>query len=107
MICDFAQYYHVLNWRELPLKLAAALAFGLPEDSRTVRKKHNMPTTMQVMLEAMSSDYLAYILYAMGGLKERPKSIVESMVEASTESSHLTFATGAEFDEAYRRLGGG
>ena len=34
LICDFAQYYHVLDWRSLPVRLAATLAAGLPPDSR-------------------------------------------------------------------------
>ena len=38
LICDFAQYYHVLDWHALPLRLAATLAAGLPETSRSLRK---------------------------------------------------------------------
>ena len=38
LICDFAEYYNVLDWRALPLPLAAVLAAGLPEGSRSVRR---------------------------------------------------------------------
>ena len=38
LVCDMAETYHVLDWRALPLRLAATLAAGLPETSRSLRK---------------------------------------------------------------------
>lgn len=37
LICDFAETYHVLDWRALPVKLAATLACGLRGNSRSVQ----------------------------------------------------------------------
>lgn len=34
LICDLAETYHVLDYRALPLKTAAALASGLRADAR-------------------------------------------------------------------------
>ena len=35
--CDFAQTYHILDYRRLPLRTAAVFAWGLGEDSRVKR----------------------------------------------------------------------
>ena len=35
LVCDMAETYHVLDWRALGLPLAATLAGGLRETSRT------------------------------------------------------------------------
>ena len=34
LICDFAEVYHIYDYRSLPVKLAATYAVGLREDSR-------------------------------------------------------------------------
>jgi len=34
LVCDLAETYHVLDYRMLPLKTAAALASGLRSDAR-------------------------------------------------------------------------
>ncbi len=38
VICDLAQFYHVLNYKELSPDVVAALLVGLPKESRIVRK---------------------------------------------------------------------
>ena len=55
LICDFAETYHVLNWRELPARLAATLAAGLDADSRIVRKLSGVPgKTADLLLAAIA-----------------------------------------------------
>lgn len=38
LICDFAETYHVFDWRSLPTRLAATLAGGLRDTSRSKMK---------------------------------------------------------------------
>ena len=35
LICDFAETYHIFDYRSLPVKLAATLSAGLRDDSRS------------------------------------------------------------------------
>ena len=85
LICDFAETYHVLNWRELPLKLAATLAFGLPQSSRSKMRLNGLSTPMETLLLAKITDLLATWVWwnSEDGAKKRnaPKSIVEFLTE--------------------------
>ena len=38
LICDFAETYHIYDYRSLPASMAATLAVGLRDDSRIKRK---------------------------------------------------------------------
>lgn len=62
LICDFAQYYHVLDWRTLPLHLVATLAAGLPESSRCMLKLSGQIVPLETLLQAETVDAL-HLLY--------------------------------------------
>lgn len=84
LICDFAERYHVLDWRALPVYTAAALAAGLEADSRIMRKISGAPADVQTMLLAMIADALHVLAWqntkdAASG-KNRPKSIVQAIL---------------------------
>ena len=51
IICDFLQYYHVLDYRSLPLQQAAILAFGLPPESRTMTSITGMKYSHSELLQ--------------------------------------------------------
>lgn len=106
MICDFAQYYHVLNWRGLPLRLAATLAFGLPEDSRVKRRGSAFLAGTDTVLLAKIVDLLTF--WVWGHTKDgqqgfnRPPSVLDRFMV--TEDRPMVFVTGEEFDAYYQQL---
>ena len=119
LICDFAEYYHVLDWRGLPLTTAAALAAGLREDSRSMMALSKSKVSSDTLLRALMVDRLSLLVWAktkdaQKG-KNRPKSIIDSILRATEEPAKqkpkLTqgFATGADFEAARARIlqGGG
>ena len=56
LVCDMAETYHVLDWRALGLPLAATLAGGLRETSRTCMALNHAPiTTDTLLLGAMAA----------------------------------------------------
>lgn len=63
LICDFAETYHVLEWRELPLKTAAALACGLRPDSRIIQKLTGERVNMHTALIAAVLDRLKILVW--------------------------------------------
>lgn len=38
LVCDFAEYYHIYDWRSIPARTAATLAAGLRDTSRSMLK---------------------------------------------------------------------
>lgn len=110
LICDFAEYYHVLDWHGLPLQTAAALASGLREDSRSMMRLTKSKVSSDTMLKALMVDRLGLLVWAKSKdaqkNKNRPPSILDIMLRSDEPADKKTkaFATSAEFEAARARL---
>jgi hypothetical protein len=104
LTCDFAEIYHVIEWRALPVRTAAVLAFGLSEDSRIKRKLSKMAITIGTMLQATTADCLRLILWqnSVDGSKgiNKPSSILEQLTgdNKPKEQDFVTFDSPEEFE---------
>lgn len=101
LICDFAEYYHIYDYRALPAGYAATLACGLSSDSRIKRKLSGMDYSTTTLLMAAAIDRLSLLWWsktkdgAKG--KNRPKSLFESLQRTQpTKSNIRTFKNGEE-----------
>lgn len=109
LICDMAETYGVLDWRALPLKIAAALAAGLREDSRIKLKLSGMPADRMTLLAAVIADRLTFLAWAKtkDGAKGRnkPASILAKLMNAGKEpkQEYNVYRTPEEFEEAWRK----
>ena len=89
LTCDFAEVYHVLSWRALPARTAAALAMGLGPDSRIMRKLSGVPIAIDTLLLATIADALHVLVWqrtkdgASG--RNRPVLIAEKLLETPAE----------------------
>lgn len=88
LICDFAQTYHILDYKELRPKLAAILACGLPNDSRIKMKLRKEKYSADTLLLAAITDRLTLMLWqrSADGAKgiNRPEGILEKLTEKET-----------------------
>lgn len=101
--CDFAEFYHVLNFEALPLRKVATLSFGLPQNSRTMRKAAGAKLTTEETLLAAAVDRLSILTWqntedARHG-RNRPKSILSELNKKDEEKA-VTFSTAEEFEAA-------
>ena len=117
LICDMAEYYHVLEWRELPLKTAAALAAGLRDDSRSMMGLSKSKVSSDTLLKALMVDRLGLLVWAktkdaQKG-RNKPKSIIDSILrsdeqqtekKAKVKSNTAAFKSGADFEAARARI---
>ncbi len=112
LICDFAEYYHVLEWRGLPLTLAATLAFGLPEGSRSKRRLSGSKIPLETRLLARITDYLAVLLWRQtkdGQEGNNPPRSLEAILdgtEARETQKPSVYRSGEEFMRAYHQFTG-
>ena len=95
LICDFAETYNVLNYKALPLNLAATLAVGLRADSRIMLKMSHQKIDYNVILRAAILDRLSFLAWsktkeAETG-KNRPESIVSKLMEEPKENDVVAF----------------
>lgn len=110
LICDMAETYHVLNWRELPLKTAAILASGLHQDSRCFRKINGQKLRSDEYTQISILDELRLIRWlqtsdAAKG-KNRPESILNNLLEPR-KSKATGYRTPEEFEATRRKIIGG
>ena len=88
LICDFAEAYHVYDWRQLPVKTAATLAMGLRPTSRIMQKLSGAPAPPDTLLLAMAVDVLRVLAWqrTKDGAHGRnfPKSVLQALLGADS-----------------------
>ena len=106
LICDFAQYYHVLSWRALPLSLSATLAAGLPPESRCMQKLSGLNCSPELLFMARISDDLHRWLWwhskeGQDGTNQ-PVSLLDQLFGRKKERMCRGFESGEAFMAALR-----
>lgn len=105
LVCDFAETYHILDYRALSPNLAGVLACGLRGDSRIKMKMVGQTVKTDTMLRASILDRLSILVWhntedGQNGINP-PKSVLSDLLGQKTETDNLSFDSGADFD-AYR-----
>lgn len=107
-ICDLAETYGVLNYKELPVETLAALSVGLRDTSRIKMKLAGEKIASDIMLLAAAVDRLTFIAWTKTKAAEkgtnRPKSILSAMQEGGSGSNVVAFDTAEEFEAARSRI---
>jgi hypothetical protein len=112
LICDFAETYHIYDFRALPVSYAATLACGLGEKSRIFKKMTGNKLDVSDMLLAAAVDRLSLLWWAKtrDGQKNtnKPKSMVELLQNAdkNSESEIVGFNSGEDFKKTWEKLSG-
>ena len=111
LICDLAETYHILNYRELPVKLLGTLVAGLPEHSRTKLKLNNVSMSQNDIMLISILDRLNILVWqkTKDGQKgkNKPKLILGEILKPSKKEDIETFTDGDSFDRRRKELIGG
>jgi hypothetical protein len=113
LICDFAETYHIFDYKRLPLPTAAVFACGLKEDSRVVRVMSDQFVSADTLLLARITDATNMLVWlnsqdAQSG-KNRPNSIADALLGNVKPDSknEISFDSGEEFEHTWQALTGG
>ena len=110
LICDFAETYHIYDYKALPVSYAAALACGLGPDSRIKMAISGTKIPTDVALQAGIIDRLSLMLWMQteDGAKgrNRPKSLLDELTREKQENQVTAFASGDEFVRMWAMLAG-
>lgn len=105
--CDFAETYHILDYKALPARKAALFASGLRDDSRIKRKISNQKYSSETILIAAAVDRLSLLLWANSedGMKNqnRPKLITPQLTGKETPEVE-EFESAEDFKEKRRKI---
>ena len=85
LICDFAETYHVFDYKSMPPRLAAILAVGLPDDSRIKRGMIGQKQPLQTLLLARIVDALNILIWFQTEDGQKGRNRPESMYQLLTE----------------------
>lgn len=101
----------MLDWRALPLRLAATLAAGLPMESRSIRKAAGRTVAFdETELLAYAADRLTQVVWWLNSDTSKPPSLVadlNGLTDGGSDSNVLSFDSPEEFDAALAALKGG
>lgn len=105
MICDLAETYHVLNYKELNIDLLATLVAGLKPDSRVMQHLAGSRVNYIDSLLALIFDALQTIAFNQGHRKgaKRPESLYKKLTEPPEEKDELMTFDSPEDFEAWRK----
>ena len=107
LICDFAETYHIYDYRSLPARKAAIFAVGLRENSRIKLRITGQREIRAEVLLALLVDRLGSLLFASSDSEGRQASVVEYLLGGETEHAAGTpesFDTSEDFEEARKRI---
>lgn len=106
MICDLAETYHILNYRELPPLLVATFVLGLRGDSRVKMRISESKLSVEQILLAMIVDNLnfqswTYTKDARKGKTYKEKSVLKTLNGEYEEKKDdlISFETAEEFEQ--------
>lgn len=107
LICDFAEIYHIYDYRSLPARRAAIFAAGIRETSRIRMKLSGEQTSRDLFMQAVIADRLGMICYALSEKSaEKPVSLVNLLLgKVEMEDMRkdvVTFDTPEEFENAWK-----
>lgn len=109
LICDFAETYHIYDYRQLQPTRAAVFSCGLRENSRIKMKMTDQVVPLEVTLLAGIADRLSVLVWSntKDGQKgkNRPKFILDSLSKKTpVEKNEIVFNSSEDFEETRRRL---
>ena len=109
LVCDFAEVYHVFDYRALPLKTAAALACGLRDNSRIRMKLSGQTVETSTVLLAGILDRLTMLAWMQtkDGRKGRnqPISVLARLTGKEKQKDEMEeFQTGEDFNQAWEKI---
>lgn len=107
LICDFAETYHVYDWRALPIRTAATLARGLRDDSRIKMLISGTRYKTETMLLAGIADRLSILAWqrTKDGQKgrNRPRMLIDEMTKKK-QRENISYSTPEEYLAAREKI---
>lgn len=100
----------MLYWRHLPLHLAATLASGLPDDSRSKRGLTGQTSSLSLQMQAAATDSLLRLEWRLAGCPggRPPQAILAALTGTAEDTGGVQgFDSPEEFEAACAALKGG
>lgn len=108
IICDLAEYYHILNMDEIPTETLATLVIGLRDDSRTMLKLTDRKVSIDRLINAIACDNLSLILWSKTKdgqhNRNRPKRLIDVLLDTEAKDKFMSFEDADDFQKAWEKI---
>ena len=111
LICDFAETYHIYDYRSLPVELVATYAVGLRDDSRIKIKMSGMKISFDKYLIAGLFDKVNWLCWTKTKdathNSNMPTRILDLLLDLNAKSNNddlMSYDSPDAFEEARRQL---
>lgn len=108
LICDFAEYYNILNYKDFNPKMVGVLFCGLSDNSRIKMKMSGAKASSELILMADIADSLATLVWfnSTDGQKgiNRPNSLLKTVLQIEEKDRAELFTNGEEFKKKRQEL---
>ena len=110
LICDLAEVYHILDYKQLPASRVAVFSLGLRDSSRIKLKMTNNSFDFDTMLLAGILDKVNLLFWSKTKdaekNKNRPLSIVDMLTGNKKEEPKnvVSFKSGKDFEAERNKL---
>ena len=101
LTCDFAETYHVYDWRALPARTAATLAMGLGPDSRIMQKISGARVPFDTLLLAAIADTVRILAWMQTKDGARGRNRPDSILDRLTGTARTGETAGFDGPEAF------
>lgn len=108
LICDFAETYHIYDYRALPVSYAATLAYGLRNDSRIRLKLGEVKEEVPCFISAAkAADCLALFVNSLREEPEECPALLTDIIYGrgqKEEKKKTSYSSGEDFRNAWANL---
>ena len=108
LICDFAETYHIYDYRALPVSYAATLAYGLRGDSRIRLKLGEVKEEVPCFISAAkAADCLALFVNSLREEPEECPALLTDIIYGrgqKEEKKKTSYSSGEDFRNAWENL---
>lgn len=107
-ICDLAETYGILDYKELRVSLLATLCFGLDEDSRVKKHISGLNISRTTMLLSASLDALNFLAWTKTKDSHlgigKPKSVLKSLTSIKSKSDVESYESVEDWEKAKNEI---
>lgn len=108
LICDLAETYNIYDMWSLSPSMVATFSIGLRNNSRIKMKLSGQDYPLETILLASAVDRLSLLVWSKSKDaergKNRPKSIVDSLIHKEIERDNLVFDSPEAFEQAMAEI---
>lgn len=108
LICDLAETYRIYDYKQLPIKMVAIFAWGLPQDARIMRKLSNDNYSTEEKMLIKIFDCVNWLVWSRtedgANNRNKPEQLFDKLYKIDRENKQVeSFETGDEFQTEWRR----